>query len=111
MQGIAADNILVVTFTTDAAGEFEQRVKGKIGDFAAGITVSTFHSLAITLLKDNRCAKLGHDTKLWHMSADTPESACKAEVVSVHWLAQCGLAHACAVNERDAAQESGAPVY
>lgn len=56
MQGFAADNILVVSFTTDAAAEFRSRLCAAVGPAAARMHVSTFHSLALSLVKEFRSA-------------------------------------------------------
>jgi len=56
MQGLAAENILVVSFTPDAAAEFKSRLAAAAGPAAAEVHVATFHSLALSLLKEFRCA-------------------------------------------------------
>lgn len=53
LQGLPPEALLVVTFTTDAAGEFKKRLQDTFGPRVAASTVCTFHSLSITLLKQH----------------------------------------------------------
>jgi len=51
-KGVEPDDILVLTFTRAAANELRERIKRMIGDAAIDVTVSTFHSYALsTILK------------------------------------------------------------
>jgi DNA helicase-2/ATP-dependent DNA helicase PcrA len=43
--------ILAVTFTNKAAGEMADRVRGLVGDLAAGIWMGTFHSVCARILR------------------------------------------------------------
>ncbi|HKJ04650.1 MAG TPA: UvrD-helicase domain-containing protein [Geopsychrobacteraceae bacterium] len=51
-QGVAARQILAMTFTNKAAREMKERVEQMVGAHAAkGMTISTFHSLCVRILK------------------------------------------------------------
>ena len=50
-DGVRPNNILDVTFTNKAAGEMKQRIRGLVGEQCKYITISTFHSLCLKMLK------------------------------------------------------------
>ncbi|MFC1787654.1 ATP-dependent helicase [Patescibacteria group bacterium] len=50
-QGIAPDNILLVTFTNKAAQEMLSRVEGLLGSYPTGLWGGTFHSIANRILR------------------------------------------------------------
>jgi DNA helicase II / ATP-dependent DNA helicase PcrA len=51
-SGIEPRRILAVTFTNKAAEEMRERVASVVGREAKGITLSTFHSLGVRILRD-----------------------------------------------------------
>lgn len=62
-NGIAAQNILAVTFTNKSASEMAERVIGMVGKKRGkALTVCTFHSLCLRLLKQDISA-LGYKKK------------------------------------------------
>lgn len=57
-SGVAAPNILVITFTNKAAQEVKQRIASLGTAAAGGVTAGTFHGVAATLLR-RHAADLG----------------------------------------------------
>lgn len=59
-KGISARNILALTFTNKAANEMNERVAGMLNrQQTKGVTISTFHSLCVKLLRED-CTLLGY---------------------------------------------------
>src|SRR2546421_10952436 len=50
------ENCLAITFTRRAAEELRQRLDGLLGPVAEDVTVSTFHALGLTILRENAAA-------------------------------------------------------
>ena len=61
--------ILAITFTNKAAKEMKDRVYMQVGDIARKMTVSTFHSFGLRLLRDNSDV-LGYDRNFVIMDSD-----------------------------------------
>ncbi|HEY0534675.1 MAG TPA: UvrD-helicase domain-containing protein [Actinoplanes sp.] len=58
--GVFAHRCLAITFTRRAAAELQERLDALLGDVAEDITVGTFHSVGLQILRDNaRAAGLG----------------------------------------------------
>ena len=49
--GIPSESVLAVTFTNKAAGEMRERVEKLLGDAAANLWVTTFHSACVRILR------------------------------------------------------------
>ena len=56
-RGVEPSGVLAVTFTNKAAGEIRERLKELIGDKVKELTVGTFHTLGLKVLKEE--AKAG----------------------------------------------------
>jgi len=50
-QGVGPSNILCLTFTNKAANEMKERVATEIGELAASVWISTFHSFFLAVLR------------------------------------------------------------
>ena len=61
-EGVAPENIFAVTFTNKAAREMKERLAELLGqEQIKGLTVSTFHSLGMTMLRQD-CEAAGRKT-------------------------------------------------
>lgn len=68
--GVFPERCLAITFTRRAAAELRERLESLLGDVAEDITVGTFHSLGLTVLKENaKAAGLGTGWRI----AEEPE--------------------------------------
>ena len=68
-KGVDPTNILAITFTNKAAKEMKERVINILGPVAYEITISTFHSFGLRILKVNY-ALLGYDKNFTILDSD-----------------------------------------
>ena len=68
-KDVSPYNILAITFTNKAAKEMKDRLFRQIGNEAKKLTVSTFHSFGLKLLRENYEA-LGYDKNFVIMDSD-----------------------------------------
>lgn len=57
--GIWPNRILAITFTNKATNEMKERLQALLGDEAAGVRISTIHSLCVRILRED-CEVLGY---------------------------------------------------
>ena len=125
--GIPPEQILAVTFTNKAAGEMKERVEKLLGPAAGDITIGTFHSIGVRILRRD----IGHLARsrgfVIYDDADTLgviKEVLKAEGLDpkVHdprrirwqidqWKNQGLLPPAAAERARDLDEELGARIY
>jgi superfamily I DNA/RNA helicase len=67
--GVFPERCLAITFTRRAAEELRERLDHLLGDVAEDITVGTFHSLGLTILKEH--AKAAGLPPNWRIADDT----------------------------------------
>ncbi|MEV6811658.1 UvrD-helicase domain-containing protein [Micromonospora sp. NPDC051296] len=71
------EHCLAITFTRRAAEELRHRLDGLLGPVAEDVTVGTFHSLGLTILRDNaEAAGLPNDFRI---ADDADRAAARAE--------------------------------
>jgi superfamily I DNA/RNA helicase len=75
--GVFPERCLAITFTRRAAEELRERLDHLLGDVAEDITVGTFHSLGLTILKENaKAAGLGAS---WRIADDTERAQAREQ--------------------------------
>lgn len=70
--GVDSKSILAVSFSSKAAGEVAKRLRESLGTGAADVSVSTFHSFGLGMIREN-ASLLGYGGRyrrlqLWHQS-------------------------------------------
>ncbi|BCJ43567.1 DNA helicase [Actinoplanes ianthinogenes] len=75
--GVFPERCLAITFTRRAAAELRERLESLLGDVAEDITVGTFHSLGLTVLKENaKAAGLGAG---WRIAEEPEQKAAREQ--------------------------------
>ncbi len=75
--GVFPERCLAITFTRRAAGELRERLDALLGDMGEDITVGTFHSIGLTILKENaRAAGLGAQ---WRIADETERAEAREQ--------------------------------
>lgn len=82
--GVLPDEILALTFTKKAAGEMKSRVKKMVGPLAQGLSIGTFHSVFIQILRKYH-AYIGFPEDFTIYDEDDSESCIKSCVGETLW--------------------------
>jgi DNA helicase II / ATP-dependent DNA helicase PcrA len=75
--GVFPHRCLAITFTRRAAEELRERLDGLLGERAEDITVGTFHSVGLTILKEN--AKAAGLPAKWRIADDVERAAAREQ--------------------------------
>jgi len=78
-QGVAPQNILLLTFTNKASSEMISRVESICGSYPAGLWAGTFHSIANRLLRQY-AANLGFTSDFTILDREDSESLIKKSI-------------------------------
>ena len=74
--GVAANSIVAITFTNKAANEMKSRMYKMLGDTAAGVHLSTIHSLCVRILRED-CQIMGLPRNFTVLDQDDQKSILK----------------------------------
>lgn len=75
--GVFPERCLAITFTRRAAAELKERLDALLGDVAEDVTVGTFHSLGMIVLKENtKAAGLGSG---WRIADDQEQAQAREQ--------------------------------
>ncbi|GLW29945.1 DNA helicase [Actinoplanes regularis] len=75
--GVFPERCLAITFTRRAAAELRERLESLLGDVAEDVTVGTFHSLGLTIVKEN--AKAAGLSAGWRIAEESERKQARDE--------------------------------
>jgi len=82
-RNVSPFNILAITFTNKAAKEMNERVEKMVGDVAADIWMSTFHSMCVRILR-REAEHIGYKNTFTILDPDDQSAAIKQSMLDLN---------------------------